>query len=212
MKISIIFALTSLLFAGHNDLVFKKQASGGHCRETYLMVIGGVWMAGFAVLALGAGLFPVAPAGLGWGMVAGIYSALANYFLIASLRHLDASVGAAIYRLNLIVVTLMAVVFLEERLSTAKVAGLVLASLSVILFSEWSGTKAGTSAGFFFFSRTFMLAVLACLLRAGMGLSYKLAAGDFAKLSERGWPDQNFWFLSVQGGEGVMGLEYNTFP
>jgi drug/metabolite transporter (DMT)-like permease len=192
---SICCALGSLLFAGVNDVVFKKQATSGQGRGQYIAIVGTVWMLVFAALAVLGGHFPVTFAAVKWGVLAGILSVVANYLLVASLRHLDASIGATVYRLNLVLAAVMAILFLGERLTWPKAAGLALAGLSVVLFAE-RRTGQGAAAG-----RTgaLLLAVIASLLRAGMGISYKLAGAEFARLQLQGYGPQNYWFLSIQG-------------
>lgn len=184
------FALASLVFAGVNDFIFKKQSSDGSGRGAYMAVIGGVWFAVFALAALASGApasetsAPYGPT-LAWGLAAGLFSASANYLLIGSLRTVGAAVGATIYRMNMVAAAAVGVAFLGEPLGAAKLSGFALAAAALLLFSSGSGPSRGRGV-----ELGLGLAFAASLLRAGMGVSYKLAA-------EAGVNGD--WFLAIQG-------------
>ena len=133
---SILFALASLLFAGINDLVFKKQACGGGGRGQYMAIAGVVWMLVFAAIALFYHHAILTFAAVKWGIIAGLFSVSANYLLIWSFRSLDASVGATIYRLNMLAAAVIAILFLSESLTTEKIAGLLTGIFAIFLFME----------------------------------------------------------------------------
>ncbi len=193
---SILFAFGSLLFAGMNDLVFKRQATSGHGRGQYMAIVGAVWTIVFVLLAITGGQTRVAPAAITWGLVAGIFSVLGNYLLIASLRRLDASVGATIYRLNLVVAAFLAIFLFGEPLTPRKIVGLALACVAVFLFAE---KRRGADGHASWISKGLVLAIVASFLRAGMGLTYKFATNEFASLEANGLTPQYNWFLAVQG-------------
>jgi uncharacterized membrane protein len=192
---SIYFAFASLFFAGLNDFVFKKQATSGQGRGQYLAVVGGVWFLVFIGIQFFSGHLQITASAVKWGLLAGFFSAFGNYLLVASLRELDASVGATIYRLNLVLVAVMAVIILDERLTGAKILGLGLACLAVVLFAE---RKKGTT-GSRLLGKALILAIIASLFRAGLGISYKLAMIEFGKLQTLGISAQTNWFLAIQG-------------
>lgn len=184
------YAAASLLFAGVNDFIFKKQSGEGSGRGAYMAVVGAVWFAVFALAALAAGApasgLPAPPgATLAWGLAAGLLSASANYLLIGSLRTIGAAVGATIYRMNMVVAAAVGVLFLGEPLGAAKLGGFALAAAALLLFASGPGPSGGRAAGGGLF-----LAFAASLLRAAMGISYKLAA-------EAGV--HGAWFLAAQG-------------
>lgn len=192
---SIVFALASLLFAGCNDFLFKKQAAGGGARGRYMAVVGVVWMALFA--AIGGFLRGSRPtaAALLWGLVAGLFSAVANYLLIWSMKRLDASVGSTVYRLNMIPAALLAFLFLGEAVTLRKALGLAIGIVAVLLFMNGGGggrKRAGAEPALW-------IAVLASVLRALMGLAYKMAAAAYTKPEYAAAGPQQEWFLSVQG-------------
>jgi len=191
---SMVFALISLLFAGLNDFVFKKQTIKSSGCGRYMAVAGAVWLLVFAALALVSGATRLSAEALKWGVAVGAFSAAANYLLIRSLRHLDASVGATIYRLNLLSAAIIAVVFLHEKLTVLNTSGIILASMAVLLFCEQS--RSGRTPGW---RLAFFVVFVASLLRAIMGIGYKLASYDLVRLRSEGYQAQDHWFLALQG-------------
>lgn len=81
------------------------------------------------------------------GPVAGVLAFVATYAFLRSLQAPDSqvSVNAAIYRLNLAVTAVLALVFLGESVTVAKVTGLTLAVVAVLLLTEVR--RARVSAG-----------------------------------------------------------------
>ncbi len=192
---SVIFALGSMFFAGVNDIVFKKQAISGLGRGQYLSIVGIVWMLVFTLIALMTGGSTITRNALFWGLIAGGFSISSNYLLVWSLRHLDASIGATIYRLNLILVVIIAVFWLDETLTLLKIIGLSFAGAAILLFSGKSSFGPKNKLKI----QAFVLAFFASALRAGMGITYKLAAIDFHDLPVDERAVQNYWFIAVQG-------------
>ena len=82
------------------------------------------------------------------GPLAGVLAFVATYSFLRSLQAPGAqvSVNASIYRLNLAVTALLAIIVLGEAVTLAKVAGLVLAVAAVLLLGESSARRAGFSA------------------------------------------------------------------
>ncbi len=193
---SILYAMGSMFFAGVNDFVFKKHAMSGMSQGQYLGMTGLVWTAVFSLFALvTAGDITISRNAIVWGIVAGFFSIISNYLLVSSLRYLDAGIGATIFRLNLVIVAIMAFILFDETLTMSKGIGLCLACAAVILFAGGTtgGKKRDTKI------KAFVLAIAASVLRAGMGLSYKFAAIDFASLPKEDLTIQNYWFLAIQG-------------
>jgi drug/metabolite transporter (DMT)-like permease len=187
----VLFALISLAMAGLNDLLFKRQARSAECGR-YMAIVGVVWTGVFSAAAIFSQAAPTTSSLL-WGLLAGSFSALANYLLILSLRKLDASVGATIYRLNMVPAAILALLFLGEELSPYKALGLALGCLAVLVIQS-GGRRERRHGGI---EPALLLAITASLLRALMGITYKLAASA-----------QREWFLAAQGpmwiGVGLM--------
>ena len=169
----ILLALSSLGFAGVNDLVFKQYIhKDGQPLGRFVTGAGLVWTAVFGTAMLvGEG----SPVLVHWpiSLAAGVMSVLANLLFIGSFRVVPAGTGATIYRLNLVVVAVMGVALLAEAVTVWKIAGIALGAVSIALLRNGPGgdrRPAGRHYG------PAMLALAAaCVLRATMGIFYKLA-------------------------------------
>ena len=167
------YALLSMVFAGVNDFVFKQYIGRKGQRLGHFVTGAGlVW-----TLVFGAGLLLLwRRQGVGlthWpiSLGAGAASVLANLLLIHSMRTVPAGTGATIYRLNLVAVAVMGVVFLGESITPWKVVGVSLGAACVWLLRGADGNPNATRM------RTAALGMLiaACILRAAMGILYKIS-------------------------------------
>ncbi len=131
---AILFALASLALGGLNEVVFKRYSARPRSRG---LLIGGVGVVWTLLLLLEVGLrgdrIVIDAPGLGYGLAAGVAVALANILLLESLRHMEVSLGSTIYRLNTIAVVILAIVFLDERLTVVKLAGIACGVTAVLL-------------------------------------------------------------------------------
>jgi len=184
--IGLVFALASMVFAGLTDFCFKKYVNkAGMPLGSFLAGIGLVWAVFFAVPLLVKG-------GADWrgwpiALAAGVASVAANILLVASLRHLDAGVGSTIYRLNMVIVLVLSVVLFDEQLNLMKLAAMTLGVGAVLLMYQRVPAPAAESlpcgsllklrakaAVLLQCSLPFLLVVAASLLRAAMGLLFKV--------------------------------------
>lgn len=164
---AVLFAILSLLFAGMNDVVFKRYASKDRSRGMYVFGIGVVWtlLQTLTFLARGSA-FTVDPTTVYYGLGAGLVLTLSNILLIESLTHIDASLGSTIYRLNTIGVLLLAWLLLQEPVGPLKASGIVAGIAGVLLLAH--RPVLSTDAGTF---RLFVgAAITASLLRAVYGV------------------------------------------
>jgi drug/metabolite transporter (DMT)-like permease len=135
--VAVGFALLSFLFAGLNDLVFKRYAVSARSSGMLVMGIGVVWTAiQLAVFGLLARPLRVDAATLAYGAVAGALLVGSNLLLIESLRHVELSLGSTIYRLNTVAVAALSFVVLQEPLGAAKLGGIGLGVVAVLLLSH----------------------------------------------------------------------------
>lgn len=165
--VAVWFALLSFLFAGLNDLVFKRYAVSDRSSGMLVFGIGIVWT------AIQAAVFGVASRPLALDATAAAYGALAgallvgsNLLLIEGLRHVELSLGSTIYRLNTVAVVVLATVVLGEPLGAAKLGGIALGIVAVLLLSHrpaWN--PPGRRHGLFVAA-----VILAALLRATYGV------------------------------------------
>ena len=182
----IVYALASLGFAGVNDLVFKKFGNKPRSVGLFLVGVGIVWTSFFLGLAVVRHTCEVTRSTLLIGSIAGVLSALANILLIEGMKRSSAAIAATIYRLNLVFVVLLAVLFLGESMSWPRAAGTALAIAAVMLFSLPSEKTKSTNIA----AKFIALLVLASFLRACVGISFKVAGT---------WAVSDEMFLSVTG-------------
>jgi drug/metabolite transporter (DMT)-like permease len=172
-------ALASLACAGVSDVVFRVYSRQRRPRGAYVMGVGIVWtiLQGALVLMEGGGAtFGMTLALLGLG--AGVLVAFSNLLLVASLAHVEVSLAATIYRLNTIVVIVLAVVLLGEGVTGEKVLGVLFGLAAIaLLFRRSETTEVRTR-----FLLGFGLAVTAAILRAGFGILSKFAQMEGADL------------------------------
>lgn len=176
MSSAVGFALLSLLFAGFNDVVFKRYAARERSRGMFLMGIGVVWCAFQAGLLAAQGASPrLDAATLAYGAVAGVVLAASNLMLVESLGHVDVSLGSTIFRLNTIGVAILSVLFLGEALGAGKSGGIALGIVAVLLLARRAaGPRDSPRHGLFV-----AVVIGASLLRAIYGVVSKagLSAG-----------------------------------
>ncbi|MCU7864611.1 MAG: DMT family transporter [Candidatus Thiodiazotropha sp. (ex Lucinoma borealis)] len=177
MTSAIVFALLSLLFAGLNDVVFKRYSSKDRSRGMIVFGIGVVWLLLQSLtIILDNSRFLPDTVTLVYGLTAGIILALSNILLIEGLTQTDVSVGSTIYRLNTIGVVLLSVVFLQEPLGWLKMAGISSGVLAVLLLMHQShAVEMGRMVTLYVW-----LVVLASLLRAVYGVISKVGLNQGA--------------------------------
>jgi len=190
----ILLALASLGFAGVNDFVFKQYIyKDGQPLGRFVTGAGLVW-----VIVFGAGMLATdaAPTLVHWpiSVAAGVMSVLANLLFIGSFRVVPAGTGATIYRLNLVVVAVMGVALLAESVTAWKVVGVCLGGLSIVLLRN--GRRGDQHPAGRHYGLAMLALVVACGLRATVGILYKLA-------STHGIPE--FQMLTVSGLCWVVG-------
>lgn len=133
----ILFALFSMVFAGANDVVFKRYSGRDRSRGMYVLGIGVVW----TFLQAAAFWYQDIPVLLDkatryYGFGAGLVLTLSNILLIESLTHIDTSLGSTIYRLNTIGVIVLASLVLDESLGPFKAAGISVGIIAVLLLAR----------------------------------------------------------------------------
>lgn len=144
----LLLALASMALVGTADLLLRRATLRGVTPASFMVLQS--WFFGSTALtwAVATGSLRWSP-GILLGPLAGVLAFVATYAFLRSLQAPGAQVGvnAAIYRLNLAVTALLAIVVLGEGLTAAKVAGLVLAVVAVLLLTEPSARRAPRSVG-----------------------------------------------------------------
>jgi len=171
MQSGIIFALLSLLFAGVNDVVFKKYSSKERSRGMYIFGIGIIWTF-LQVVSLNIQNinFSYDFVTISYGLIAGLLLTVSNILLLESLIHIDVSLGSTIYRLNTVGVVILSFFVLHEPLGIFKILGIICGLIAVlILFNKGKNTFQNIN-----FTSFFLIAVAASLIRATYGIVAKM--------------------------------------
>ncbi len=172
LSLGVQFALLSMLFAGINDVIFKKYAVKDRSRGMYILGVGFTWAilqilyASFSDISFSFDILTIK-----YGLLAGVILAVANIFLIQGLTHIDVSLGSTVYRLNTIGVVILSFVFLSETIELVKLTGIALGIVSVLLLYRGSNSNNTNQSTRLFF----WLVVFASLLRAAYGVVSKAA-------------------------------------
>ena len=224
MKLALLFTFLSLALTSLSDFIPKFGGGQIKSRGGYIAIVGLMQTLCFLWLPMGLGNRPGPTFML--CLLAGMLSVIANILLIESMRLLTASLSSTIYRLNMVYVFLGAWLFLGESVTAYQWAGILLALISVIIFTEYrkgSGSTMGLGVA---------MVVAASILRSAMGLVFKhaiecgasantlsmvtalcwLAGGPiYALLKERSmdWvKDKATWGYGVSAGIIVAGIVY----
>jgi len=169
---AVAFALLSLVFAGVNDVVFKKYASAPGPRGIFVLGTGVVWT------SLQVALFSVTGTPLVFsrvtllvGLLAGAILVISNILLIKSLACVDISLASTVYRLNTIAVVVLSVLFLGEPVGTLKSLGILCGVAAAMILYQRPAAPGHHARPFWVY---FWATVAASLLRAGYGVTVKL--------------------------------------
>ena len=134
VDLAILFALLSLMLGGLNEVVFKRYSARERSRGMMISGIGLVWILLLTVdIGLRSDAIDIDPAGLAYGLVAGLFVAVANILLLESLKHMEVSLGSTIYRLNTIAVVILSILFLGEAMTMLKATGIAFGVIAVLL-------------------------------------------------------------------------------
>jgi drug/metabolite transporter (DMT)-like permease len=166
------FALVSFLFAGLNDVAFKRYVVGGRSRGMLVLGIGVVWTAlQLAFLAARGVSLRLDPDTLRFGLAAGALLVASNLLLLESLARVDLSLGSTIYRLNTLGVVLLSYLFLGERIGPWKGAGIALGVAAVLLLSQRPARHARTPGDALLVAAV----IAAAMLRSAYGVTTRQA-------------------------------------
>ncbi|MBO5760079.1 MAG: DMT family transporter [Lentisphaeria bacterium] len=201
----VIFALCSLACSAVNDFLFKLLTGKKTSRGLFVSLAGLC-----CVLALlpAQGEWKDVKSTLIWGCVSGMFSLVGNIFLIEAMARQSAGICATIYRLNLVAVVLGAWLFLGEKMNSFLITGVICATAAVLCFLGGSNDGSGKKAVF-----GTVLVIIASLLRAGMGLTYKYGFSHAADPNGVALINGMFWvvggiFYAALKGELKGGLDW----
>ena len=165
---AIFWAFACMFFAACNDLLFKFFAGKNRGNGFFVSVVGVVWL----VVALIPALMGQAPADwratIIWGCISGFFSLAGNIMMLDAMRSLDVGMCSTIYRLNLVPVTIGSALILNENITPVQYVGIAAACLAILAFIPRNQSEVKRKLGW-----AFIVMIIASLLRAGMGLSYR---------------------------------------
>ena len=185
---AVVWAVACLVFAALNDLLFKFYARKPRPQGPFVSVVGISWLACCCMLFL-----RTPPenwkATLLWSLISGIFSICGNLLMLDAMKSLDAGVCSTIYRLNLVPVTIGAALLLGEKITFMQYIGIGCACCAVLAFlpKRSSSGKLVMTA--------FVSMLIASLMRAGLGLSYRYG---FMQGADENWVvafDSFFWII-----------------
>jgi drug/metabolite transporter (DMT)-like permease len=156
-----------MLFAAGNDLLFKFFAGKNRGNGFFVSLVGIVWLVVSLAFALQTPVPENWRATVIWGCISGLFSLGGNILMLDAMRSLEAGTCSTIYRLNLVPVTIGAALLLHEDITWVKYCGIACACAAVCVFVP-RNSKAKNKLGW-----AFMIMIIASLMRAGMGLSYR---------------------------------------
>ena len=218
---AIIYAFCCIFCSAMNDFVFKLFARKPRSRGIFVFVIGVAWAAASLLLPDLKGISWQTT--ILWGIISGLFSVIGNLLLIEAMGKQSAGLCSTIYRLNLALVVPGAWILFKENNTLLQSIGIAAAFAAVLFFlpGSNSGEKHRDA------KLGLILVIIAAVLRAGMGLSYKYAfnAGASANginmvngicwivggliyylLRERSRTDIECWKLKVAGYGLLSGL------
>mgnify|MGYP000853443924 FL=1 len=172
MKLGITFALLSLIFAGINDIVFKKYSIKIRSKGMYIFGIGIVWtIIQFLYFNINNINLSFDLNSIVYGLITGLFLTISNILFIESLTHINISLGTTIYRLNTIGVVILSFIILNEPLGTNKLIGIISGLIAVLILYEINYNNSKTSI----IKTFFLLVIAASLFRAIYGIISKIA-------------------------------------
>jgi len=172
MKLGITFALLSLIFAGINDIVFKKYSIKIRSKGMYIFGIGIVWtIIQFLYFNINNINLSFDLNSIVYGLITGLFLTISNILFIESLTHINISSGTTIYRLNTIGVVILSFIILNEPLGTNKLIGIISGLIAVLILYEINYNNSKTSI----IKTFFLLVIAASLFRAIYGIISKIA-------------------------------------
>ncbi len=166
---AVFYAFCCIFCSAMNDFVFKLFARKPRSRGLFVLVIGAAWAA--------ASLFLPDLRGtnwqttITWGLISGFFSVVGNLLLIEAMGKQSAGICSTIYRLNLALVVPGAWILFKENNTLLQIFGIIAAFAAVLFFLPGSKNSTGTDPREARLG--LILVIIAAILRAGMGLSYK---------------------------------------
>lgn len=172
MPLTILLALFSMLAQGTSDFFYKKAQERGIVLESYLVAEAVPFAAVAVIFGYFTGELTANRAAMTYGPVLGILSFIAIYTFVTSLREGEAGINTLIFRLNFILVAVMAVLWLEEEWSFSLSVGLSLAILAIASVTLLGSSRGGGAPRS---RRPIALAFIAMIFFSILNVGFKVA-------------------------------------
>lgn len=170
MSSDLAYALGALVCYGASDVVYKRAAVIGVLPEQFLSAQALFFCPAVLVFGWCSGML-VWSAGAAWGAAAGVFVLIGFLNYVRSLRSGSVSVIAPVFRLNFLVTAALAILWLGEALTIAKLIGFVLAlAAGWLLLAAPSAAPATASAG----ARPLVQVLVATVAMGAANFCYKL--------------------------------------
>ena len=163
-------ALGAMMFYGLADWVYKRAAASGVQAHHFLPLQAFFFAPGIFLYGLASGTL-VLGVPFAWGMTAGVLIFVALYNFALSLASGAVSIIAPVFRLSFAITAALAVWFLDEPLTSRKLAGLA-ASLAAVWLLLASGPSSAPRAT----ASSVLRVVVATVAMGIVSLIYKLGA------------------------------------
>jgi transporter family protein len=169
-----------MLAQGTSDFVYKRAQDRGIVLESYLAVECGPFGATALLFGFLLGDLYINGPTVVFGLLAGVISFWSIFFFVTSLREGEVGVLTLIFRLNFVVVAIMAIFWLGESWTTSLGIGLLCAVLAIasVTLLERTSRKGKTNPG-----RSIGLALLAMVLFAILNLLFKIGIQEGANVA-----------------------------
>lgn len=128
----IALSVGALVLFGISDLVYKRAAMRGVATHQLFMVQSSCYGVLVTLYGLITGSLVINAPAL-WGVLAGMFAFTGFYQFAQSLRDGHVSINAPVFRLNFVLTAMLAVLFLGETLTAAKLGGLAVALVAMWL-------------------------------------------------------------------------------
>lgn len=133
MDITIFYALLAMVFFGTGVFFYKIGT------KNFSTALGATIFILSHLIALGVVLFfekwQYNPVSIKFLIIGGIFAGIAQVFFFMALRSGNVGVVVPIRNLALLVTVILAVIFLSEKITIAKVVGIGFATMAIILLS-----------------------------------------------------------------------------
>ena len=166
---AVFYAFCCIFCSAMNDFVFKLFARKPRSRGLFVLVIGAAWsLASLCLPGLRGASWQTT---ITWGLISGFFSVVGNLLLIEAMGKQSAGICSTIYRLNLALVVPGAWILFKENNTLLQIFGIIAAFAAVLFFLPGSKNNCGNDPREARLG--LIMVIIAAVMRAGMGLSYK---------------------------------------